>query len=129
MTEHQKPQHDAATVSSDVEAGNTEQATASLAQAVAKRNEARKASDRGAGRGSHGGKPVSTLKVSSQVQRQTVAPQQSAGLLAGGGGQAQPWQRRQQRRPVFIDGKRDRAMVVLHPTALRIGRVDPAWAP
>ena len=68
MTEHQKPQHDAAAVSSDAEAGNTEQATASLAQAVAKRNDARKANDRGTGRGSHGGKPVSNLKVSSQVR-------------------------------------------------------------
>ena len=68
MTEHQKPQDDATVASSDSETAKIEQATAALAKAVEERNEARKASNRGAGKGSHGGKPVSSLKVSSQVR-------------------------------------------------------------
>ena len=68
MTEHQKPRDVAALARSDSETAKIQQATAALVKAVEERNEARKASDRGAGRGSHGGKPVSNLKVSSQVR-------------------------------------------------------------
>ncbi|MCW6506978.1 hypothetical protein [Lichenifustis flavocetrariae] len=66
--DQQQSRNHTTNAANDTAETKAEQAKSALAEAVAKRTEERKLNDKQQGGGPHGGKPMSTLKVSAQTR-------------------------------------------------------------
>ena len=68
MTDHHQAQEHARDAVEDTAENKAEHAKSALAEAVAKRNEARNLNDKRQSGAPHGGKPMSNLKVADQTR-------------------------------------------------------------